>query len=1027
MVLRWLAGGARKKSSRILRPLLLFAVFLLSSAGWMAALDPSHRISQYGHSAWRIQDGYFSGQPWSITQTTDGYLWVGTAAGLLRFDGVQFVPWSSLAGEPLPSDAVRVVFGARDGSLWIGTASGLVHWVNQRSIRYLNEGLINAVLQDEKGQIWVMEYKPSRGPQHALCRIVDTDVRCFGEEEGVPLTDANNLAEDTSGFFWAGSDTALLRWRPGSSKVYRPAALRSNQGIQGVEALAAAADGSVWVGIEVPGHEGGLQHMVAGVLRPFVIPKLNGETLDVDDLLIDRQGNLWVGTESQGVYRIHGTDVDHFGSADGLSSDHVNRFFEDREGNLWVSTAKGIDMFRDLRVISVSRREGLTEDAVESVLAARDGTVWIGSNRLQALRPDGVVTEPEKGLPGYQVTSLLEDHTGRLWVGSDNSLWVYEGGKFTSIKRQDGRAFGMVMGMKEDSDHNVWVESRGPPATLIRIQDLRVREEFPAPPMPIARKVALDPQSGIWLGLMSGDLARFRSGKTEIFTFADHPNTRVKALFAAPDGSILGGTEFGVVGWKNGRQQILSVRNGLPCNDINGLISDDQDDLWLYTGCGLIEISKDEVKRWWDEPEGKLKMRVFDVLDGVQTGIGHFNTSAKTPDGRLWFASGSVLQTVDPAHMAGNTVPPPVHIDGIVADRKSYSAQDGLRLPALTRDLQIDYTALSFTAPKKVRFRYMLEGHDKDWQEPGTRRQAFYNDLRPGHYRFRVIACNNDGVWNETGASLNFSIAPAYYQTMWFRVLCGAAFLLLLWALYQLRLRQLRHQITIGLEARVNERTRVARELHDTLLQSFQGALFQIQAARNMLLRRADNAMPVLDEAIHAAEAGISEGRVAIQDLRPDPVGQRSLSELLEATGHELAGEQELDGHSPEFRVIVEGKEQNLSLTVQEEVYKISREAIRNAFQHAAASHIEVEIRYDEDRFRLRIRDDGKGIDPTILKAGGQAGHWGLQGMRERAQRIGSRLEFWGEMGAGTELELTVPGVVAYENRPNRRRFRLFH
>ena len=352
----------KRRKAGIKSALLLLAIFCFLFPGWMAALDPSHRISQYGHSAWRIQDGYFAGQPWSITQTTDGYLWVGTAAGALRFDGVQFVPWSSLAAEPLPSDDVRVVFGARDRSLWIGTMSGLVHWVNQRSIRYLNGEIINAVFQDEKGQIWVtgqIPDGPARNP-YPLCRIVDSDVHCFGKEEGVPLSTGDSLAEDTSGDLWAGSDTALLRWRPGSSKVYRPAALRSNQGIQGVEALAAAADGSVWVGIEVPGHEGGLQHLVAGVLRPFVIPKLNGETLDVDDLLIDRQGNLWVGTESQGVYRIHGTDVDHFGSADGLSSDHVNRFFEDREGNLWVSTAKGIDMFRDLRVISVSRREGLT-------------------------------------------------------------------------------------------------------------------------------------------------------------------------------------------------------------------------------------------------------------------------------------------------------------------------------------------------------------------------------------------------------------------------------------------------------------------------------------------------------------------------------------------------------------------------------------------------------------------------------------------------------------------------------------------
>ncbi len=1026
MVLRCPRAGAYKKRSGSIRALSLLAVFLLSSAGWMAALDPSKRISQYGHTAWRVQDGYFAGQAEAFTQTTDGYLWVGTAAGLLRFDGVQFVPWVSLSGEQLPSNTIHALLGARDGSLWIGTVSGLVHWVNQRAISYLNGRIINSISQDETGQIWVAG-RPNGDDTHPLCRVSNTDIHCYGEDEGVTTNGAGAFVEDTSGNRWLGGDTTLLRWRAGSSKVYRPAALQSNQGIGGVQALAAAADGSVWVGMGVPGHGGGLQHMVDGALKPFVVPKLNGEALEIETLFIDRQGNLWVGTDTLGIYRIHGTDVDHFGSADGLSSDYVCHFFEDRESNLWVATSKGIDMLRDLRVSSISRREGLSADAVESVLAARDGTVWIGSDHLQALRPDGVVSGIEKGLPGNQVTSLLEDHAGRLWVGSDNALWVYEGGKFSPIKRQDGKAFGLVMGLTEDSEHNVWVESRGPPTTLIRIQDLKVREEFPAPPMPVARKLALDPQSGIWLGLMNGNLARFRAGKTEIFTFANHPNTRVKALFAAPDGSILGGTEFGVVGWKNGKQQILTVRNGLPCNDTNGLISDDQGNLWLYAGCGLIEIPKDEVQRWWEEPEAKLKVRVFDVLDGVQSGVGHFNTSAKTPDGRLWFANGSVLQTIDPDNMAENTVPPPVYITGIVADRKSYSPQDGFRLPALTRDLEIDYTALSFTAPKKVLFRYMLEGHDADWQEPGTRRQAFYNNLRPRKYRFRVIACNNDGVWNDTGASLSFSIAPAYYQAPWFRTACMVALLAILWSVYQLRLRQIHRQFSLALDARVNERTRIARELHDTLLQSFQGAVFQIQAARNMLLRRADNAMAVLDEAILSAEGGITEGRAAIRDLRPDPVGQRSLPELLEATGHELVGNQELNGPSPDFKVIVEGKEQSLSLTVQEEVYKICREAIRNAFQHAAANHIEVEIRYDKDQLRVRIRDDGKGIDPKILKAGGQTGHWGIQGVRERAERIGSRMELWSEVGAGTELELTVAAAVAYENRLNGRRFRLFH
>jgi signal transduction histidine kinase/ligand-binding sensor domain-containing protein len=996
-----------------------------------AALDPSHRISQYGHTAWRIQDGYFGGAPWRIAQTADGYIWIATQAGLFRFDGVRFVPFTSLSREQPYSADIKSVMAARDGSLWIGTAGGLSHWKDERLTQYPMAGgwVVTSIVEDSAGKIWIGRIR-SGVDDSPLCQLIDPTFRCYGSRDGVPQIGTESLAADPSGNLWIGSATTLLKWRPGASTIYKPKILQSNEGINGVGTLSVAPDGSVWAGIDLAGRGAGLQRIVDGTLKPFVTPKFNGESIAVGSLFTDRENNLWVGTDDRGIYRIHGSDVDRYGSTDGLSGDHINDFLEDREGNLWVATSNGIDMFRDLRVSSLSAREGLSEDSVDSVLASRDGSIWIGTaSHLEVLGQSGVSTQPGQALKGHQVTYLLEDHAGRLWAGMDNTLSVYEGvtgkGTFRKIRKKDGSEIGMVMGLTEDSEHNIWVQTHGPPAELIRIQDLQVQEEFPEPPIPIARKLVADPQGGIWLGLVGGDLARFRSGKIETITFANHPNTRVKALFAAPDGSILGGTEFGVVGWKNGKQQILTVRNGLPCNDINGLIADDQGNLWLFAQCGLIEIPKDEVRRWWEQPDSKLTLKSFDVLDGVQPGIGHFNTSAKTPDGILWFANGSVLQTIDPAHMAGNTLPPPVHITGIVADRESYSPQERLRLPPLTRDLEIDYTALSFAAPKKVLFRYMLEGHDTAWQEPGTRRQAFYNDLAPRRYRFRVIACNNDGVWNETGASLEFSIAPAYYQTSWFLTLCLVALLAILWGLYQLRVQQLQRQFDIGLQARVNERTRIARELHDTLLQSFQGAIFQIQAARNLLLRRADNAMEVLDEGILAAEGGITEGRAAIKDLRPDPVGQRSLTELLEAVGHELTENQELSGHSPSFRVIVEGKERYLSLMPQEEIYKISREAIRNAFLHAAASHIEVEIRYDEDQLRLRIRDDGKGIDPKNLNANGPPGHWGISGMRERAQRIGSRLDFWSEAGAGTEVQLTVPAN-AYDKAPRSSRFRLF-
>ena len=988
------------------------------------ALDPSRHISQYGHTAWRTQDGYFGGQAVSITQTTDGYIWVGTDAGLFRFDGVRFASWSSLTGERLPSSFIIALLAARDGSLWIATDAGLAHWVNQRLVKYLTGDSIDSVAEDETGKIWVMRFRVG-DYSHPLCEVVDTAIRCYGSEDGVPPSAGGPLVQDTSGNLWAGSDTTLLRWRPGSAKVYRPKALQSNAGIDGVEAMALAADGSLWVGMGLTGRGAGLQHMVDGAMKSFVAPKLNGESLEVMALLEDHQKSLWVGTH-QGIYRIRGTDVDHYQTMDGLSGELVQAFFEDREGNLWVATSKGIDMFHDLRVSSFSTHEGLSIDSADSVLASRDGTIWIGNaGHLEVLGPNGVSSQPGKALPGHQVTSLLEDHAGRLWVGIDNTLSIYQRGKFSQIKKQDGSPLGMIMGLTEDSENNIWVETHGPPAMLIRIQNLKVREEFPAPPMPLARKLVADPQSGIWLGLVNGDLARFRSGKTEIFPFSGHPDSRVLALTASSDGSILGATAFGVIGWKNGKQQILTVRNGLPCDSIDALISDNQGDLWLHAECGLIKIANDEVQRWWGQPESRLKVRVLDASDGVQSGVGHFNTSARTLDGRLWFANGTLLQMIDPAHMAGNTVAPPVHVDLIVADRKSYSPQEGLSLPPLTRDLEIDYTALSFVLPQKVFFRYMLDGRDTRWQEPGTRRQAFYNDLRPGHYRFRVIACNNDGVWNEVGATLEFNILPAFYQTKWFVLFCVAATTCLAWMAYRYRVRQVTGRLDMQFKERLSERTRIARELHDTLLQSFQGLTLHFQRARNLLPDRAAEAIQTLDKALDGAEQAIVEGRDAIHDLRSLAPAAQGLAEEITALGEELIAE-DTNKEPAQFRVVIEGSVRVLHPNVHLDISRIAREALRNAFIHSQGRLIETEITYSDKLFRLRIRDDGKGLDPNVRDQGERTGHWGLRGMRERAERLGGELDLWSEPGAGTEVELRLPGSIVYEASPARNGVRLF-
>jgi signal transduction histidine kinase len=497
------------------------------------------------------------------------------------------------------------------------------------------------------------------------------------------------------------------------------------------------------------------------------------------------------------------------------------------------------------------------------------------------------------------------------------------------------------------------------------------------------------------------------------------------------DGAVWAGTEEGGLSRiKDRRIATLTTKNGLPCDTIHVTIEDDDRSLWLYAACGLVRIARTEVEAWTTDPERMVETTVWDAADGVSmhaVSPDSFGPPvAKSTDGKLWLVPGTGVQVVDPRHLAVNKLRPPVHIERVRADGKPYQIKQGMRLPASVRDVWIDYTALSLAAPEKVRFKYMLEGQDPEWKEVINDRQAQYSNLPPRTYRFRVIACNNSGLWNETGDSLEFSIDPAFYQRNGFRALCAAAFLALLWMAYQFRLRQLQWQFNKTTEARVNERTRIARELHDTLLQSFQGLMFSFQAARNLLPGRTEEAMHTLDKAILEGDEAIAEGRDAIQGLRANPALESNLEHQLTAAGKELARSSRAEGEPPDFRVMIEGTRQPLSPLLQDDVYRIALEILRNAFHHAHASRIEAEIAYDQQFFRLRIRDNGTGLDRKVLEQGAREGHWGLPGVRERAKRIGARLRLWSEPGAGTEVELTVPARIAYRTVHRRSGFRLF-
>jgi PAS domain S-box-containing protein len=769
---------------------------LLSGIPAALALDPDLRISQYSHSAWRVRDGAFAGAPSSITQTTDGYVWIGTLAGLLRFDGVRFVPFVPPIGKHLPNPAVISLRGATDGSLWIGTASGLARWKNGELFTFPEVvGRVNSIYEDHDGTIWITRSRTDAG---GVCKVTVPVATCYTPNDGVP-PNAQVLIRDNLGFFLIGHSTGIIRWKPGSSTSYELPRLKSNRGLAGISDLALDPDGSVWAGLWNPGPGLGLEQLVNSVWKTFIMPTLEGSRWAVNSLRFDRHNALWIATDRNGIYRVQEGKVDGFAAADGLSSDSAGSFLEDKEGNLWLTTVGGVDCFRNMPVVSFSVHEGLGAGEVGSVLAARDGTVWIGNNELLDFVRGTVVSSigPKNGLRGNRVTSLLEDHAGRLWVGLDNGLLVYEGGRFTPVHRPDGGPVGIVLSMTEDIDHNVWASvirnPPGRPTKLICFREGRFVKEISDQRLD-SSSIAADPHSGLWLGLLRGGLARYRNDQVQVFPLKDG-STRVNQVLANSDGSVLAATNNGLVERRGDNQHSLDGSNGLPCNRTYALVTDKHSDLWIYAECGLIEIKSDDLQRWRDHPDQKVNFELFDAFDGALPFIPPFSPVAtRSNDGRLWFANDTMAQMIDPDGSLRNPIPPPVHIEDVVADRKTYSPQNGLRLPALTRDLEIDYTALSFVVPQKVHFQYKLDGYDRDWQDAGTRRQAFYSNLPPHSYTFRVRACNNSGVWNEAGASLDFFVAPAYYQTNWFRFFCVAVFIALLWALHRWRVHRLTSQ-----------------------------------------------------------------------------------------------------------------------------------------------------------------------------------------------------------------------------------------
>ncbi len=1002
----------------------VFSILLALCAGALA-LDPSLDMSQYAHTSWKIRDGIAKGEIYLIAQTPDGYLWLGTEFGLLRFDGVRAVPWQPPGGEQLPSNRVNSLSVARDGTLWIGTLKGIASWKDGKLTQYPGVAGANVgslLLEDREQTVWFGTWETSKG---RLCAVRSGKVECYGS--GTFGNFVNALYKDHKGNLWVGGGTGLWRWAPGS-----PVRYAFPRGVTSV--LALAEDDA---GILLVATDRGLKRLVGGKIENYPLPGITGQFTPYR-FLRSRDGSLWIGT-TQGLLHLHQGKIDGFRAIDGLSGDFILSIFEDREANVWIATTDGLDRFREYAIPTVSRNQGLS--AAWATQATPDGSIWIstsdGLNRWahgqmtvylgrsplrqsrrgndSQLNVGGAASQiANSGLVG-SLRSLGLDDAGRPWASTGDGVFYFERGRFIRARGVPG---GNIFSIAGGGRGNVWI-LHGTAGIFCWSPNAAI-QHTPSSVQKSGRTILPDREpGGLWLGFFEGGLVYLKDGRVvRSYGTADGlGDGRVNHLRFGPGGGVWASTEGGLSRIKDGHIATLTSRNGLPCDEVHWSMEDNDHAVWFYMPCGLVRVARSELDEWINDPKHVLQTTVFDNSDGVRS-VGVYGSYGphvtKSPDGRIWFVPRDGVSVIDPRHLPFNKFPPPIHIEQVIANHKTYDstpdANGQLRLPPRVRDLQIDYTALSFVAPEKVLFRYKLEGWDRDWQDVGTRRQAFYSNLPPRNYRFRVMACNNSGVWNGAGASLDFFVAPAYYQTNWFRLSFVAAFLAALWGLYQFRLRQLAREFNMRLDERVSERTRIARELHDTLLQNVQGLILKIHAIGKRI-PMADPTRQEIEKTLDYADQVLAEGRDRVRNLRTSTIGFGELPKAFQQLVEEAA-----PNRSSTFKTVVEGTVLELHPIIREETYSIGREALINALTHSDAHNIEAEITYDSREFRLRIRDDGRGIDPAVLEKGGRDDHWGLQGMRERAKRIGGRLDLWSRPGSGTEIELTVPASRAYRS-----------
>jgi ligand-binding sensor domain-containing protein/signal transduction histidine kinase len=977
------------RSALVIR--LAVSTCLLAAASSGQSATPTGNIS-YDRQTWRTENGLPQNSVHSIVQTSDGYMWLATEGGLARFDGLKFTVFDTENTAALRSNNIKFLLETADKSLWIATADGLVRKSGGSFQSFTtDQGLpannILSLLKDNKGVLWVITAEGVGTYQDG--RFARRSVSAFPENRILAS------AVDGQGNIWLGTAHGLLV--QAADVRHLPSIPRALQNAS-VQALLADRHGRLWAGSGDKLIVVGERRSRAFNFEEHIAPS------NITALAEDRAGTVWVGTETS-VLRIASDQIVPLDLPESGSHTPIASFLEDREGNFWVGTdSAGVTILRPQKFRTFGRAAGVPDDLIRCVLVDQKGVVWAGTNGSGLKHLDGATFSSlttGNGLSSDVVLSLAAGAGGELLAGTPDGLNIIDGRRIQLLTSADGLPDDFVRSIYQDQDGSLWVGTRRGLAhgKGNSFSTYTVANGLPSDLI----GTILPGQNGcLWVGTLKG-LSCFRNGSfSSPAALAPLKETAITSLFEDRDGSLWIGTDgVGLAQLRSSGLFLFPTAAGLP-KTVSGIVEDSDGELWITSPRGLFRVAKADLNAYADQRRTDLTMMSYGTGDGLpvnEFSPGGHPVIAQDRAHTIWLASARGVVAVDARHSIKNRVPPPVVIEQVNIDDRSLDPSQQMTFgPGLSR-ISFQYTGLSFTAPQQVRFRYKLEGFENKWIDAGTRRTAYYTGLGPKRYRFLVMARNNDGVWSVQNAALSFRVKPHFYQTSWFWGALVLALAALAYELYRWRVRHVKAEFVAVLA----ERTRIAREIHDTLAQGFVAVSVQLELVQRLMTSSAESAKSTLQQTQDLVKDCIADARRSIWSLRSESgPGEDLPSKLSKAV------RKSTENNGLEVSVEIKGAYRPLPAQVEAEVLRIGQEAVTNVVRHAAATRLEVSLAFDENKARMTISDDGQGFVRDAPDAE-LNGHYGLKGMRERAESINAKLSVNTVAGKGTQVFLELP------------------